>query len=59
MFAGWLRGDILAFVNCVLDTAILLLLVIWMIMDRNNIYISDWVLKDKLTGKKDKDERPN
>ena len=54
MFAGWLRGDTLAFVNCVLDTAILLLLVIWMIMDRNNIYISDWVLKDKLTGKKDK-----
>jgi hypothetical protein len=39
MFEGWLRGDILAFVNDVLDLAILMLLCVWFVTDRCNFYI--------------------
>jgi hypothetical protein len=37
----WNRGDII-------DLHIFILLLIWCFMDRCNIYIADWVVKDRL-----------
>jgi hypothetical protein len=37
----WTRGD-------VLDLHIFILLLIWFTMDRCNLYVADWIVKDRL-----------
>ncbi len=37
----WNRGDII-------DLHIFILLLIWFTLDRCNIYLSDWIVKDRL-----------